>query len=316
MPIFNKPSQGLVYDFINAANPTLPSPLTPSNTKLGSPTATTVPGRPELNTTINVLATGGEYLGRKPVNYRRLALATLFKGMTVQINKFSANQDTASSVVFTLYNLLQVINQQYGINLTTDDVNDVNITRGNTQEGSFYTSTVTVTAKASSLGYVGSFQLKWRSDAQDIAAMITVTELTGRKFPGGNDFVTPGHPVVVNNMAYGIDWSTFITGGTTWIGYPNAINTIGANSVEFFDRFINELNRLYGTNLAKGSDPTPTNAYQSWPTRLVDLSTTDGKLAAPEANAEYYNRVLIVDVPAAATLAGSGVGSHYIHYNV
>lgn len=311
MPLYKKSSQALVYDLINEANPTLPIPLTPSNTTLASVQPATVSGRPELNTSLVCISKGGDYIGRAPLNYRRLSLNTLFRGITVQINKFSANQSAANSVVFTIYNLLQQINQQYGVNLTTDDVSDANIVRGSTQENGYYTTTVTVTAKSTSLGYVGSFALKWRGDAQDIASMISVTDLNARRFPGGNDF-TGNHDIILNNMAYGIDWTAFIAQGK-WDGFATDTFVPGSNTLAFGNRFIAEINRLYGTTLSQGSDPAPAYSYNGWNPRIYDLTTDAGRKAAPEANSDYYNRVLMLSPPANA---GSGVGTHYIHYNV
>lgn len=316
MPLFNKPSTALVYDLINEANPDLPVALTPSNAKLDNPTVTTVPGNSALNTAINCISVGGDYIGRESLNYRRLGLDKLLRGITVQMDKYSANQGAAGSVVFTVYNLLPLINAKYGLNLTTDDVVDANILRGNTQENGFYTTTITVNAKGTSLGYVGSFALKWKGAPQDLESMITVTDIAVRSFPGGNDFVTPGHPVIVSNMAFGIDWSTFITSGVHWDNYPNSIEGAGSNIVAFGNRFIEELNRLYGKNLQAPTNAAPAYAYQSWGGRVVDLSTQAGRDSAPLANWKYYNRVLIWTIPDADTAKGCGAGVHYIHYNV
>lgn len=316
MPLFNKPSTALVYDLINEANPDLPVPLSAASAKLENPIAATVSGRPDINTAITAIPVGGDYIGRKTLNYRRLGLNILLRGLTVQIDKYSANQSAAGSVVFTIHNLIPLINAKYGLNLTTDDINDGNILRGSTQENGFYTTTVTVTAKAGSFGYVGSFALKWKSAPQELESMISVTDINIRSYPGGNDFVTEGHPVIVSNMAFGIDWSAFITSGVRWDSYPNSIETAGTNLVAFGNRFIDELNRLYGKNLQAPTAGAPAYAYQPWNGRVVDLSTQAGRDSAPLANWKYYNRVLIWTIPDADTAKGCGAGVHYIHYNV
>lgn len=313
MPLFTKPSPEMVYDLVNEANPTLPIPLSASNAKFGVPSAVTIPGNAVLNTAIQVISASNDYIGRKPVNYRRLSLTNLFRGMTVQINKYSANQGAAGSVVFTVYNLLPIINATYGLNLTTDDITDVGIPRGNTQENGFYTTTVTVNAKATSLGWIGSFQLKWRGAPQELESMITVTDLAARLFPGGNTF-DENHAIVVNNMAYGIDWTSFIAAGT-WNNFPNNL-VAGGNTPAFGNRFIAELNRLYGTNLVGSYNNAPAYAYLDWGTTVYDLSTQAGRDAAPLANSTYYNRVLIWTIPDYDTARGSGIGQHYIHFNV
>lgn len=315
MPLYNKPSKDLVYDLINEANPTLPVALTAANTKLSDPAAATVPGNAAMNTAITVISNSPDYIGRKPLNYRRLSLNNLFRGITVQINKYSANQNSASAgaVVFTLYNLLSIINTVYGLNLGQDDVNDVSITRGSVQESGFYTSTVTVTAKATSLGYIGSFAFKWRGAPQELESMIAVTDLAARAFPGGNTF-DGAHKPVVDNMAYGIDWTSFIASGP-WDNFPGS-PVAGGNTPAFGNRFIDELNRLYGKGLVYPYNAAPAYSYSGWGGTVYDLSTQAGRDAAPLANSTYYNRVLIFTIPAADTALGCGVGRHYIHFNV
>ena len=319
MPIYQKPSKDLVYDLINASNPTLETPLTVSNTNLGVPSAVTIPGNSLVNSQIKISAApGGAYIGSTVLNYRRLSFNSLFRSVVVQVNKYSPNQASGSStaIVFTVYNLLPIINSLYGMNLTTDDVADGNLIRGTVQENGFYTSTLTVAAKATSLGFTGTFALKWRGAPQDLASMISVTDLPIRKFPGGNVF-DGNHAVVVSNMAYGIDWTAFINSGAgPWIGYPNSIAGAGDQTVSFGDRFIDELNRLYSRGLVKPTNAAPAYSYQSWGGVVYDLSTQAGRDAAPLANSKYYNRVMIWTVPDADTAKGCGAGQHYIHYNV
>lgn len=315
MPLYNKPAKSLVYDLINEANPDLPIALTPANTKLSDPSAATVSGNAAMNTAITCIAASPDYIGRKVLNYRRISLNNLFRGITVQVNKYSANQNSGSSgsVVFTLYQLLPIINTLYGLNLSEDDVTNINITRGSTQENGFYTSTVTVTAKATSFGYIGTFQFKWRGAPQELESMITVTDLNARAFPGGNTF-DGAHPVVVDNMAYGIDWTSFIA-TAPWDNFPNS-PVAGGNTPAFGNRFIAELNRLYGKGLVGSYNAAPAYAYSDWGGVVYDLSTQAGRDAVPLANSKYYNRVLVWTIPAYDTARGSGIGKHYIHFNV
>lgn len=308
MPIFNKPSADLVYDLINQANPQLVKPVTTVNTKLGAPAAIANPGLNKLNTSIVVAAVpGGDYIGRKTVNYRRIDLASLTRGVTIGIERYSANQNNASAgaVVYTVYQLLPFINQRYGLNLTQDDINDGNILRGSTQANGMYTTTVTVTAKATSLGYVGSFALKWTGAAQDISLMLAITELPARQFPGGNDF-TDNH-TVLNALTYGYDWTTIFS-ANPWYQYPagNPTANIAINTT--MGAVLAYINSTYGLNLAVTFRfDTEYGSFE-----IVTLPSAK----YPELNAEYYNRCLVFTPTSAAAKAQLGAGVMQMHYNV
>lgn len=307
MPIFNKPSAELVYDLINQANPQLVKPATPVNTKLGVPAVIAVPGANKLNTSIVLAAVqGGDYIGRKTVNYRRIDLAALTRGVTISIDRYSAQQNnaSASAVVYTVYQLLPFINQRYGLNLTTDDINDGNILRGSTLVNGMYTTTVTVTSKATSLGYVGSFSLKWTGAAQDIGLMLAITEIPARVFPGGNDF-TDNH-TVLNALTYGYDWTAIFT-ATPWYQYPagNPNANIAINST--MGAVLAYINATFGLNIT-------VNFRFDYEYNFEVLTLPSAKY--PELNSEYYNRCLVFTPTSAAAKAQLGAGVMQMHYNV
>jgi hypothetical protein len=305
MPIFNKPSADLVYDLINQANPQLVKPATTVNTKLGVPAVIATPGLNKLNTSIVLAAVpGGDYIGRKTVNYRRIDLAALTRGVTIAIDRYSATQASAGTVVFTIYQLLPFINQRYGLNLTTDDINDGNILRGSTLVNGQYTTTVTVTAKPGSLGYIGSFALKWTGAAQDIGLMLAVSELPARQFPGGNDF-SNGH-TVLNALTYGYDWTTIFT-ANPWYQYPagNPNANIAVNTT--MGAVFQYINSTYGTNFA------PSFRFDNEYNFEV-LTLPSAKY--PELNSDYYNRCLVFTPTSDTAKAQLGAGVMQMHYNV
>lgn len=305
MPIFNKPSADLVYDLINQANPQLVKPVTTVNTKLGVPAVIASPGLDKLNTTIVVAAVpGGDYIGRKTVSYRRIDLAALTRGVTIAIDRYSATQSAAGSVVFTVYQLLPFINQRYGLNLTTDDIADGNILRGSTLVNGQYTTTVTVTAKPGSLGYIGSFSLKWTGAAQDIGLMLAITELPARQFPGGNDF-SDNH-TVMNALTYGYDWTSIFT-ANPWYQYPagNPNANIAINTT--MGAVLAYINATYGLNIAVNFRFD--NEYN-----FEVLTLPSAKY--PELNSDYYNRCLVFTPTSAAAKAQLGAGVMQMHYNV
>lgn len=307
MPIFNKPSADLVYDLINQANPQLVKPVTTVNTKLGVPSVIAVPGLNKLNTSIVISAVaGGDYIGRKQVNYRRIDLAALTRGVTIAIDRYSPTAVTGSNAVaFTVYQLLPFINQRYGLNLTTDDINDGNIIRGNTQVNGQYTATVTVTAKTGSLGYVGSFSLKWTGAAQDIGLMLAITELPARQFPGGNDF-SDNH-TVLNSLTYGYDWTSIFT-ANPWYQFPagNPTANIAINTT--MGAVLAYINSTYGLNITVNFRFDL--EYGSF--ELVTLPSAK----YPELNSDYYNRCLVFTPTSASAKSQLGAGVMQMHYNV
>lgn len=210
MGIYNDPVRKEVYDLINEANPTLTTAVSATNCLLGTPVI--IPGAiyPASNTTIVVTPAGGstDFVGRKPLKYRRRDLTKLFRGISVRVAKYaSKGMDSAAGVVFTVHELIADINRLYGLNLSGDDLENDNIVRGSTLEGGVYTTTVVVTVKPASLGYVGSFSLKWVNAKQQLNEMITVTDLPGRLWPGGNIF-DGNHKPIYNSATYGADISS------------------------------------------------------------------------------------------------------------
>lgn len=307
MPLYTKASKDEVYDLINSANPTLAFPVSPTNVNLGLPTATVVSGQPTLNTKIAVSCkqSDGTYVGRNSLNYRRRSLSSLFRALTVQIDLY-APPVAAGAVAYTIYQLLPYINAKYGMFLTTDDVVDAPIVYGSTLEGGFNTTTVSVVAKSTSLGYIDSFALKWKSAPQDLGTMIAVNDLPGRLYPGGNDF-SGTHKNIVNFMGYSTDWTDIIV-ANPWYNFPASNLTIDNTGPTngFMAVFLAEINRQYGTSY------TAVNMAA-----LAKTITTYNLPSAllPEGNRLYYNRCVVIDL-ADGVADTIGVGRFFIHYNV
>lgn len=309
MPIFGKQSKDLVYDLINASNPSLPVPASASTVNLNTPSAITPSGGKIQNTKMTLNAPANSpFLGKKDITYRRIDLSNLFRSVIVQVNKYSAaaaagNQNT---VAFTLYNLLADLNAKYGMSFTTDDLGDANILRGNTQNSDgFYFNTVTISAKPTSLAFTGSFTFRWVQAPQDIATMLTLTELNGRQFPGGNDFVS-AHKTILNSVGYSLDFTSQAaansyvpTGGTATL--PSSGSSTVTN---FLAACLALIDSTFGTSL---------NDNTWWRGASYTVYNTTTYPFPGQANSRYYNRVMVIDVP---TANGTYVGKLYIHFNV
>lgn len=316
MPLYNKPAPDLVYDLVNEANPTLPIPLSATNVRFGAPSIIASSPWPQNNTSIEISPAPGnsDYVGKRTLSYRRLDLAALFRSMVIQIRKFkSTTGSNNATVMFTVHQLLNDINQQYGLKLTTDDVNDGNITRGPNQEDGQYTSTVTVTTKVGSLGFTGSFQLKWINTKQSLEDMITVVEIPGRLFPAGNDF--SGDPKdTLDSAAFGIDISGVIKaewaayGGQTSGPYPVSQDAV---SIAMTRGLLNLVNQKCGTEYVL-SDGAPTyltkNEFKGATYSIITLPSA----LYPQLNSTDFNRCMVVVMPSDCPWA---VGRLFGHFN-
>lgn len=316
MPFQTKPSSDMVYDLINEANPTLPAQVAAASVRLGVPAVFAGGSWPNPNTTITLTGVPGntDFIGRRAVTYRRWDLSALYRGMTLTVKKHSeANLGGgANTVVFTVHQLLADINVKYGIHLTTDDVENANILRGSTQEGGLYVSTVNVVAKTTSLGFRGQFALKWIEGKPNLAEMITVQEIPGRRYPGGNDF-SGAHKDIVSTAAFGIDFSSAIKGA-----YPtmpdNPVNITLPASQVWFD-MVNACLQIVNARAGTAYQVSGTTNYKTAVNdfagmSLVSAHTDDA--AYPEANSADFNRMLIIKVPDDCTWAA---GTMLFHYN-
>ena len=311
MPIYSKPSIDMVYEAINLANPDLPKPATPALVKLGTPAVQVPPSGTSLNTKLPVSATAeGTYVGRKDVEYERLDLSTILRGVKVEIPLWNpVNPGSLYNPGFALSTLLPHLNRKYGFSFTMDDLTDIRFDYSQNPAGTSPMNEVvtkTVTAKATSLGFVGSFSMTWKNAPRTLDAAISINELDIRALPGGNDF-SGAHKEVVNFMGFLTDWSD-LAKSKPWTGYPDSYQPSWANTLQaFVTAYYAELNTRYGTNL-----PTPTIPDASGKSfgdiRVVTLPHAD----YPEANSRFYNRLLLMTI---ADANPNTVGVHYVHFN-
>lgn len=326
MPVINKVSQDLVFDLINASNPNSPVKFSSNNVLLGKLTAITPSGASIQNTKVMVSnKPSSEYIGRVEVTYRRLDLAKLFRGLTITIAKFSPKVKAGSGNAWDSFvkDLLPTFNSQMGTAFTADDFVDLAIGRGSLNAQNRYQSSVTVQAKNTSWAYVGSFTFVWVDAPQDIDSVVTVTDLDGRLYPAGNVF-DELHPVVVSQMAYGIDWTDVLStqdninagvdlsylmangGGGVLTG---SSNLYARNSMTAAFKVLNDLYPAYKFDIAA--------MYNNWQYAFVTLPSS----AWPEANTEFFNRLLVLTPVSAdkskTTEAPNGfVGSLFFHFNI
>lgn len=323
MPIYAKQSLQLLADLVNAANPSLPVALTPTNVKWGTPSAVTPSGGAIQDTSIKVTAlASSQYIGNTTLTYRRINFSNLFRALPVRIDKYShATQGTSP---YKISDLLGAINAKYGLSLTTADIVDASLPGGNTNANptiglpaGTWNSSVTVQAAANSYAFEGSFTLYWVQAPQDLSTLITTTSLESAR-------LWPGNRNVVDNTIYVVNLDTYSQDFTAYLGTGGTINTaaiaggtipLASTNNANMNALIAAINTLSGktyTNTGNGSQAM--DLVGATLSNVIDLSQTANQTTYPEADYKYFNRLLIVTLPSAASVWGAG--TLYLHYNV
>lgn len=324
MQLFPKTSAELVIDLITASNSSLPFPLTTTSAYVGPPTVIPVVAPSIANTSARLSSKPGSgYIGSKVVQYRRVNLTDLFKNVTPNIRKYSAAGEVGN-YPFTIYNILPFLNDIYGLKLTTDDVNDASFPAYSTiTEGgvSKKVSSVTMTAKATSTAYTGSVLIRTQAGQRELSSAITKGELTGRLYPGGNDFVTNTRDRL-DCLSFGIDFSELMNGNAAGQSTPRSNYFISANwplgntnaaTVASQNDVFDAIKNVTGIPLVAGGVPTAAAATRWSMLGATSIIVALPSLAYPEANSKDFNRVVIITPTTAHTWA---TGRLYLHYNV
>lgn len=119
-------------------------------------------------------AANSPYSGRVPVYYNRLDFATVFA--------YSAVNTLAKLRSFnpsTIHSLIPDLNNYYGLELTTDDIEDGALTLENG------VGTAVIKAKATSFTWTGQFTVSIAPGDMALDRTMTVTDLTGIQYPSG-----------------------------------------------------------------------------------------------------------------------------------
>lgn len=168
MSVFQAPLANLM-GYINAANglALVASDLTFSQPK---PTDGTWQGvATTKNTKITLRPATGKYVGKVTVVYDRLQLGDFVK--------FRPSTPVPAYQITKVHDLLPALIGAWGLNLTTDDVenDDLGLTNG--------AGTFTLRAKATSLIWLGSVPVTVAVGGADLMALTKVTNLPGLNYP-------------------------------------------------------------------------------------------------------------------------------------
>lgn len=284
----------MLYDLIEKSNPGFKVSYPAGSVVFGVPSAIAIdPEDPYKNdTTVRVSpAPGAAGFGTVSVNYRRIDLAKRFKGMTVKLTNYQVS-NSATTPVWVGW-----LAEKYGLSVTSDDLSSqVALGSG---------SNTAMTMKAGSLCYKGSVQVYWTKSLAPLNTIITNANkaLTGRLYPGGNDFTTPGRKPQGEFLAYCQDATSVgsIIEGMTNGTQPDA-SPIMASVVEW----------LLSTTSRTDWSVKNSNGNVGGVGALGWFKYSLPNAAIPEANSAKYNRCLVIQSTALSWFAGKII----IHYNV
>jgi hypothetical protein len=310
MPIITEDSTSLVLDLINANNSgSLPTPVSKDNCRLGPVTKVSVSSKPTLNSALTVgPGTHTTWINSKPIRYRRIDLAVLFRGNPLTVMKPSpVVPNGAAQNTFTLYQLLADINSQNGTAFTTDDFNNIQFTISTSDPliKGRPSQTLTVTAKETSVGYIGTFAVRWIAAKPKITDLIPDAKqvLAGRVFPDGS-LTLVGKKPLGQFQTYGLDASAlkavFATIPNPW--YSPAGQATGP-FIQILDWLNANTGRTNWNNSAASTDGGTCNI--NW--NNVALPNAN----YPEANSTDYNQLIVLNAAADSWFTGK----IYLHYN-
>lgn len=319
MAIITKTAKAMLIDLINEGNPQLPFPINETDFEFSTPEVITPALANGHNTRIRVMSKPSSvYIGNVLVTYRRLAVSNLFRNMIPEIEQWFTNSKVLNGTqITTLYELLPQFSDKYGIVLEQSQFNNVGLSTYNGVRG----DTFAMTAVANSWAYVGSTAMKWTNGEQTLQSLLPVDTIVGRLYPGGNNFAE-GAPRkrFITPDTFDIDftsekvnlengWATQYPFGNVQSG-PSLLMVAIGNS-------LNSKLAAKGSSLKFVAPASGLTAnYKTVDRSLEGLLLTRYRLphsAVPEANAEFYNSVCVLTLPADCEW---GVGRIFMHYNI
>lgn len=285
---YNKPQIDLLYKLIAESNPGVVYPIIPENAKIGKPEAIAVMPGTIANTRIPISGQG-PYMASVRVNYRRINLTELFKGVTISFDTWTGS-NYLSGVTLREY-----LNKAYGLALTATEIPDGAVWVGGRNA---------LNIAASSLCYTGSVSWIWTNGRREIGAVLTKPDVDGRLFPGGNVFGGSRKPQG-EYVCYDLDFdSVKVTSfvnilPASWPSWVSAASW-AAPLFNFLQTKVSPLFDISKPHTEVGGIEGAPGVHIALPSALV-----------PEANSAKYNRAVVL-----TALPGSWwQGKIIFHYN-
>lgn len=326
MAIYSQTAKQQLVDLINEGNPDLPFPLNTVDYDFTNPVTLSTPLENGHNTEIRVIAKpSAPYTGNVLLTYRRLNLAYLFRGVIPTVRKWTPSaggNDTQQRIY--LHDLLPLFTKKYGILLDPSQIQNVGL------DGRFglYPDNYNLymRAEATSPIFVGQTGFKWIIGERTLSDLLSVDDVDGRHWPGGDDFSgDTERKVYMTPLTYNTDFTMYKQeNGRNW-DYSDLTWYSGANGNEYYQQnnYVNILDPLmraaFGFGISK--DDNFRNYYTTGKDAYGDVYVgyirsfvlTLPNANYPEANSEFYNRAIMIEIPEDCPW---GTGTIFLHYNV
>lgn len=182
-----KPSREMILDAINIENGLQNNPLTFNQIALGIAQEITTPGSTRNTRLLVYGLRGGGYRGNVTLQYNRLSVENMFRGVTVLV---------LGDPVAKLSDILPAFNKAYGITLVASDIEDQDVSA----LGESWVSTIAI--KAGNPVYKGSFQVRYAKNIPRLINIILDNTLEVIAAP-----YTDRSKPHAEYLAYGYDWT-------------------------------------------------------------------------------------------------------------
>lgn len=332
MAIYSKTTKQMMIDLINEGNPQLPFPINLTDFEFTLPEVIADPGNGH-NTRIRISAKPNtDYVGNVVLTYRRLNIANIFRNMTLEIERWLPQVGSQGSVWVQLRELLPIYSEKYGFNFNPTEWTDRGLTGYNAERG----DTFPITPVSTNLAFIGSVNAKWHLGERTLESLLPVDVVSGRRFPGGNNFTIPvDHKYWVTPDGFDLDHSAnkdILEGHYLTANVNSFIGQTGGGYNEAISAFLNScMSRVRAREHEKNVSYTYNRFYtgsllDNANSPSVGVNVKVGGLngclikryvlphaAVPEANSEFYNRCVVVEIPSSSSW---GTGRLFFHYNV
>ncbi|MNB61132.1 hypothetical protein D3C87_1107060 [compost metagenome] len=339
MAIFSKTTKQMVVALINQGNPQLPFPINETDFEFSLPEVITDPGNGH-NTKIRVMSKPNtNYVGNVVLTYRRLDVSRIFKNMTLTIQNWIANGGLGTGTLTTLRTLLPLYAEKYGFNFAPEEWTDVALNGYHGIRGDTFTITPVVT----NLAYVGSVSGKWEIGERTLTSLLPVDQINGRLFPGGNDFSEgANHKYWITPDGFDTDYTAYkddLESSSLATGYAGAVRLQcfvgdsygdgGSPLRRRVEALLLAMKSRDGQNYTRtlnavGADVVNGINNKNDLTGLLFRRYALPHADVPEANAEFFNRCVVLDTWESISIIGSptstprawAAGRIFLHYNV